>query len=130
MKTLCTVTAVIEIGAGPALLGLPSAVTALLLGTRLEPPAALTVARVAGNAQKNDVVAAAAKFVILVCWLATLFISFGLFAPANGTAVAALMVSALSASGALFLILELSLIEGDGDDKTRDRQPDGSCPNY
>ena len=104
--------------------------TALLLGTRLEPPAALTVARVAGDAQKNDVVAAAAKFVILVCWLAILFISFGLFAPANGTAVAALMVSALSASGALFLILELSLIEGDGDDKTRDRQPDGSCPKY
>ncbi len=45
--------------------------------------------------------------VVLVCWLAILFISFGLFAPANGTAIAALMVSELSASGALFLILEL-----------------------
>ena len=40
--------------------------------------------------------------VVLICWLAILFISFGLLAPANGTAVAALMVSALSASGAFF----------------------------
>ena len=47
MKTLHIVTAVIEVGTGLALLGLPSAVTALLLGARLELPAALTVARVA-----------------------------------------------------------------------------------
>lgn len=45
--------------------------------------------------------------IILVSWLATLFISFGLFAPANGTAVTALFVSALSVSGAILLILEL-----------------------
>jgi Protein of unknown function (DUF4239) len=44
---------------------------------------------------------------ILLCWLTTLFISFGLFAPANATAVAALLVSAFSVSGAIFLILEL-----------------------
>ena len=45
--------------------------------------------------------------IILVSWLTTLFISFGLFAPANGTAVTALLVSALSVSAAILLILEL-----------------------
>lgn len=45
--------------------------------------------------------------VILVFWLSTLFISFGLFAPANGTVVGSLLVSALSVSSAIFLILEL-----------------------
>jgi hypothetical protein len=45
--------------------------------------------------------------IILLSWLTTLFISFGLFAPANGTAVTALLVSALSVSGAVLLILEL-----------------------
>lgn len=45
--------------------------------------------------------------VIVVCWLAILFFSFGLFAPANGTAVIAMLVAALSIAGAIFLILEL-----------------------
>ena len=45
--------------------------------------------------------------VVLICWLAILFFSFGLFAPANSTAVIALMVSSLSVAGAIFLILEL-----------------------
>ena len=45
--------------------------------------------------------------VILICWLTTLFVSFGLFAPRNATAVAALLVSAFSVSGAILLILEL-----------------------
>ena len=44
---------------------------------------------------------------VVVCWLAVLFFSFGLFAPPNGTARAALLVAALSVSGAIFLILEL-----------------------
>lgn len=44
---------------------------------------------------------------IVICWVAMLFVSFGLFAPANGTAVSALLVAALSVSGAIFLILEL-----------------------
>ena len=48
MKALPIVTAVIEVGAGLALLGFPSAVAMLLLGTPLETSAALTVARVAG----------------------------------------------------------------------------------
>ena len=44
---------------------------------------------------------------VVVCWLALLFFSFGLFAPPNHTALLALFVSALSVSGAIFLILEL-----------------------
>jgi len=45
--------------------------------------------------------------IILFSWLITLFISFGLFAPANGTVAISLFVSALSVSGAILLILEL-----------------------
>ena len=45
--------------------------------------------------------------VIVVFWLAILFFSFGLFGPSNPTAVGALLVAALSVSGAIFLILEL-----------------------
>jgi hypothetical protein len=45
--------------------------------------------------------------IILLSWLTTLFISFGLFAPANGTVVTALFVSAFSVSAAVLLILEL-----------------------
>jgi hypothetical protein len=44
---------------------------------------------------------------VLVFWLTALFISFGLFAPRNGTGVASLLISALSVSGAIFLILEM-----------------------
>ena len=43
---------------------------------------------------------------ILVSWLTALFISFGLFAPRNGTVVASLVISAMSVGGAIFLILE------------------------
>jgi hypothetical protein len=45
--------------------------------------------------------------VVVVFWLSTLFVSFGLFAPRNATAFFALLISALSVAGALFLILEL-----------------------
>jgi hypothetical protein len=45
--------------------------------------------------------------IVLVFWLTALFISFGLFAPRNGTVVASLLISALSVSGAIFLILEM-----------------------
>ena len=45
--------------------------------------------------------------VILVFWLTAIFISFGLFAPRNATVTAALIVSGLSVSGAVFLILEM-----------------------
>lgn len=49
-----------------------------------------------------------AFLVVLLGWLMILFASFGLFAPRNGTVVGALFVCALSASAAIFLILEMS----------------------
>jgi hypothetical protein len=45
--------------------------------------------------------------IVLTFWITALFISFGLFAPLNGTTVASLFVSALSVSGAILLILEM-----------------------
>jgi hypothetical protein len=57
-------------------------------------------------AQKSNSVSVP-MLVVLVAWLTIIFISFGLFAPPNVTVVASLLVSALSVSGAIFLILEL-----------------------
>lgn len=45
--------------------------------------------------------------VVLTFWVTALFVSFGLFAPFNMTTIASLVVSALSVSGAIFLILEM-----------------------
>jgi len=45
--------------------------------------------------------------VLLVFWVTIIFLSFGLFAPANGTVIAALFLCALSVSGAIFMIMEL-----------------------
>jgi hypothetical protein len=51
--------------------------------------------------------------VVLGFWLTMLFTSFGLFAPRNATVITVLCISALSVSGALFLILEMnSPLEG------------------
>jgi hypothetical protein len=44
---------------------------------------------------------------IMVFWLALTFMSVGLFAPANATAISAQLLGALSVAGAVFLILEL-----------------------
>lgn len=44
---------------------------------------------------------------VVILWLAVLFLSVGLFAPPNGTVIVAMMLSAVSVSGAIFLILEL-----------------------
>jgi hypothetical protein len=46
--------------------------------------------------------------VVLVIWLSIIFGTFGLFATRNGTVIAALMMCALSTSGAIFLIEELN----------------------
>ncbi len=45
--------------------------------------------------------------IAVIIWLATIFLSFGLFAPPNKIVVATLLIVALSVSSALFLILEL-----------------------
>jgi uncharacterized protein YneF (UPF0154 family) len=45
--------------------------------------------------------------VVLLFWLTMLHISFGLLAPRNPTAITVLLISALSVSGAIFLILEM-----------------------
>jgi len=46
--------------------------------------------------------------VVLVFWLAMIFASFGLFARPNPILISALIVCAVSVSGALFLVLELN----------------------
>lgn len=46
--------------------------------------------------------------VVLVFWLAALFVGFGLFAPPNVTVVAALLVAAMAVAGSVFLISELN----------------------
>jgi Protein of unknown function (DUF4239) len=45
--------------------------------------------------------------VVVVFWLTVLFVSFGLFAPRNPTAIATLFIAAISVAGALYLILDL-----------------------
>jgi hypothetical protein len=55
-----TVTAIVEIGAGVALLGIPSVTASLLFGAALETGAAVSLARVGG---------AAILALSIVCWL-------------------------------------------------------------
>lgn len=45
--------------------------------------------------------------IFLIFWLVVLFLSFGLFAPRNATVIAVLLFCALSASSAIFLVLEM-----------------------
>ena len=47
--------------------------------------------------------------IVVICWLMLIFLSFSLLAPPNPTATVALMASALSVTGAIFLILEMDL---------------------
>lgn len=61
MKSLLTITALIEKGAGLALLGFPSEAVQLLLGSPLDSPCAILLGRLAG----------AALFALgMACWLA------------------------------------------------------------
>jgi len=48
-----------------------------------------------------------ALLVVVIFWLAVIFVSFGLYAPSNATATATLFVCALAVSCAIFLILEM-----------------------
>jgi hypothetical protein len=49
-----------------------------------------------------------AFLVILAFWLTVLYVSFGMLAPRNATALVALVVCALSTSGAIFLSMEMN----------------------
>jgi hypothetical protein len=46
--------------------------------------------------------------VVLLFWLTMLHISFGLFAPRNATVITVLFISALSVSGAIFIVLDMT----------------------
>jgi hypothetical protein len=50
----------------------------------------------------------AAFLVILLFWVAILFICIGLFAPANKTVIAIMLVCAMSVAGAVFLVREMN----------------------
>lgn len=45
--------------------------------------------------------------VVVTSWLVIIFISFGIFAPPNPTVIATLIICAMAASGAIFIILEM-----------------------
>jgi Protein of unknown function (DUF4239) len=45
--------------------------------------------------------------IVVVSWLAAIFISFGLFAPPNGTVIVTLIVCAIAVSAAIFIIQEM-----------------------
>jgi len=45
--------------------------------------------------------------VVVTFWLSIMFLSFGLFAPRNGTVFFTLLLCAISVSGAIFLVVEL-----------------------
>jgi hypothetical protein len=47
--------------------------------------------------------------IVLVAWLAIIFMSVGLLARPNATVIVALMLSPLSVAGAIFLIPELDM---------------------
>jgi hypothetical protein len=98
MKTPHTATAVIELGAGLALVICPSPMASLLLGAPLEAPAAMTVARVGGAGlmalgvacwlARNDVQSRAARGLVTamllynvatVAFLASVNLGFGLY---------------------------------------------------
>ncbi len=57
--------------------------------------------------EQGDGAVSGPMLVIVVSWLAAIFISFGLFAPGNALVITALFVAGLSVSGAIFLILEM-----------------------
>ena len=58
--------------------------------------------------ERGDNVVPGPFLVLLIFWLAILFASFGLFAPANATAMAALLLCSMAVSGGVFMILELA----------------------
>ncbi len=58
--------------------------------------------------QEHDSASLIPFLVVLLLWLLAIFASFGLFAPPNGAVLMAFFVCALSAAGAVFLIVALN----------------------
>ena len=58
--------------------------------------------------EQSQVTLPAAFLVIMLFWVAILFVCIGLFAPANKTVIAILLVCAISVAGAVFLIREMN----------------------
>lgn len=56
---------------------------------------------------QSDTSIATPLLVLVILWLAVIFLSFGLFAPPNKVVVATMIIVALSVSSAIFLIMEL-----------------------
>jgi hypothetical protein len=46
--------------------------------------------------------------IVLLFWLTMLHVRFGLFAPRNATVITVLFISALSVSGAIFIVLDMT----------------------
>jgi hypothetical protein len=62
--------------------------------------------------QEQDSASSIPFLAVLSFWLFALFVSFGLFAPRNGAVMTAIIVCALSAAGAVFLIVDLNRPSG------------------
>jgi hypothetical protein len=58
--------------------------------------------------EQNTIGIAVPMLVLVVFWLSLLFLSFGLFAPRNWTAIMALFLCALAVAGAIETMLELN----------------------
>jgi hypothetical protein len=58
--------------------------------------------------EQNTIGIAVPLLVLVVVWLTLLFLSFGLFAPRNGTTVTAFFLCALAAAGAIEMTLDLN----------------------
>jgi hypothetical protein len=69
--------------------------------------AEIDMTRALMHAQRQDSIPVA-LLLVLGSWLTIIFTTFGLFAPRNAVAVGALLACAVSASGAVFLILEMN----------------------
>src|SRR5262249_2202278 len=57
--------------------------------------------------EQQDSAIPTAFLVVVVFWLAALFVSFGMFSAPNPVVITTLLICALSVAGALFLIVEL-----------------------
>jgi hypothetical protein len=58
--------------------------------------------------EENQIELPAVFLLVLLCWLAILYATYGLLAPLNATVVSVLLICALSMSGAIYLVVEMN----------------------